>query len=97
MSRPTLSRTGRVPARPLIDRLSDTVLALLEPAGDRDRAAPAGGAVRYVGFESPTFLRRGLHIPGLDAATDRPIAPFDPRVAVGRHIDGSGAVDRRRN
>ena len=84
MSRSSLPRSRRAPVRPLIDRLSDTVLALLEPAAEPGRSAPApvGGAVRYTGFESPTFLRRGLSIPGLDAAPDRPITPFEPRGAV---------------
>lgn len=81
MSRSSPPRSRRAPTRPLIDLLSETVLALLEPACDRDRSAPSCGAVRYVGFESPTFLRRGLRIPGLDATSDRAIAPFAPRHA----------------
>ena len=85
MSRSPLMRRPLqpAPARPLIDRLSDTVLALLEPAGDRDRDGCAGGTVAYVGFDSPTYLRRGLRIQGLDAAGDRPIAPFEGPVMHG--------------
>lgn len=69
--------------RPLRALLSDALAALLDPLEDAPRPAPAGArppAGGYAAFESPTYLRRGIRIAGLEAL-DAPATPPSRAVA----------------
>jgi hypothetical protein len=54
----------------LVERLSNAVLAFLGPRHPvPDDEPPHGQVARYATFDAPTYQRRGLRIPGLEAVS----------------------------
>lgn len=82
------ARTPHAPVlaapRPLLDRLSDALVAMLDPvapsAAPVVRDVPALG--RYAAFDAPAYQRRGIRIPGLDAERAGVCDASGPRVTV---------------
>lgn len=82
------ARTPHAPVlaapRPLLDRLSDALVAMLDPgapsAAPVPRDVPAPG--RYAAFDAPAYQRRGIRIPGLEAERDAAAAGAGPIVRV---------------